>query len=97
MLTLGLERTVRMRRYFPALMSVIAFSINSVIIAGDLVIGLGDALGVEILADLAGDVVGALDLAHNDRQGITVRLGAGQAEFFRRPQAKRVCCGARSP
>src|SRR5215813_3945725 len=58
--------------------------------AANLVIRQVDALGVEVLAELAEDVIVAdlLEIRHNDRLGIGVGLGAGEPELLRRPQAE---------
>jgi hypothetical protein len=51
-----------------------------------LVIGLRDALGVEILANFMGDVMLALlESGHDHGQRVAVGIGAGKSEFFRRP------------
>jgi len=54
---------------------------------GDLVIGLIDALGVEVLADLARDIMAArlLKVRHDDSERIAVGFGAGEPKLFRRP------------
>ena len=51
-----------------------------------------DTLGVEVLAELAEDVIVAdlLEIRHDDRLGIGVGLGAGESELLRRPQAEEL-------
>src|SRR5262244_4296581 len=58
--------------------------------AANLVIRQVDALGVEVLANLAEDVIvtDLLEIRHDDRLGIGVGLGAGEPELLRRPQAE---------
>src|SRR5215470_449632 len=58
--------------------------------AANLVIRLLDAVGVEVLAELAEDVIVAdlLEIRHDDRLGISLGLGAGEPELLRRPQAE---------
>src|SRR5262252_2247891 len=60
--------------------------------AANLVIRQVDALGVEVLANLAEDVIvtDLLKIRHDDRLGIGVGLGAGEAELLRRPQAEEL-------
>src|SRR5262245_33162829 len=60
--------------------------------AANLVIGFLDALGVEILANLAEHVIVArlLEIRQDDRLGIGVGLGAGEAELLRRPLAEEL-------
>src|SRR5262249_13002254 len=60
--------------------------------AANLVTRDADALGVEVLANLAEDVVvtDLLKIRHDDRLGIGVGLVAGEAEFLRRPQAEEL-------
>src|SRR5215467_7010292 len=60
--------------------------------AANLVIRDADALGVEVLANLAEDVVvtDLLEIRHDDRLGIGVGLVAGEAELLRRPQAEEL-------
>ena len=61
-------------------------------VTADLVIGLDDAFGIEILADLAHHIVRAhiFDIAHHDGLGVAFRLGGVKAEFFRGPQAEEL-------
>src|ERR1700719_880486 len=56
--------------------------------AADLMVGLRDALGVEVAADLVQHIVIArlLEIGHHHRFRVILRLGAAEAEFFRRPQ-----------
>jgi len=56
------------------------------------VIGFLDALGVEILANLAEHVIVArlLEIRQDDRLGIGLGLGAGEPELLRRPQAEEL-------
>src|SRR3984893_4708305 len=58
--------------------------------AANLVIRFLDALGVEVVAELAEDVIVAdlLEISHDHRLGIGVGLGAGEPELLRRPQAE---------
>src|SRR5262245_330991 len=60
--------------------------------AANLVIRDADALGVEVLANLAEDVIvtDLLEIRHDDRLGIGVGLVAGEAELLRRPQAEEL-------
>src|SRR6516164_9764955 len=60
--------------------------------AANLVIRQGDALGVEVLTELAEHVIVAdlLEIRHDDRLGIGVGLGAGEPELLRRPQAEEL-------
>src|SRR6516165_6876438 len=60
--------------------------------AANLVIRQVDALGVEVLANLAEDVVvtDLLEIRHDDRLGIGVGLVAGEAELLRRPLAEEL-------
>src|SRR5262249_24107862 len=60
--------------------------------AANLVIRQDDAFGVEVLANLAEDVVvtDLLEIRHDDRLGIGVGLVAGEAELLRRPQAEEL-------
>src|SRR5262245_2558958 len=60
--------------------------------AANLVIRVLDALGVEILANLAEHVIVArlLEIRHDDRLGIGLGLGAGEPELLRRPQAEEL-------
>src|SRR5262245_41623558 len=55
-------------------------------------IRLGDALGVEVLADLAEHVAvgGLLEIREHDFLGIGLRFVAGEAELVRRPQAEHL-------
>src|ERR1700722_10185818 len=57
----------------------------------DLVIGLRDALGVKILAEFCRNTVRAdVNVAHGQRERVTVRLGAGKPQFFRSPMADKL-------
>src|SRR5215472_3463052 len=60
--------------------------------AANLVIRDADALGVEVLANLAEDVVvtDLLEIRHDDPLGIGVSLIAGEAELLRRPQTEEL-------
>src|ERR1700674_5901047 len=59
--------------------------------AANLVIGLGDALGVEVAPDLLEHVVIALGvLGHHHFLGIGIGVRAGEAELLRRPKAERL-------
>src|SRR5262245_56221377 len=60
--------------------------------AANLVIRDADTLGVEVLANLAEDVIvtDLLEIRHDDRLGIGVGLVAGEAELLRRPQAQEL-------
>ena len=65
--------------------------------AADLLIGCGDALGVEILAHLAEDVVvaGFLEVGHHDFLGIGVRVGALEAELLGGPKPEQLVAPGR--
>src|SRR5262249_9881963 len=59
--------------------------------AADLVIGLCDALGVEVAADLLEHVVLALRvLRHDHVAGISLGVGAGEAELLGRPKSEHL-------
>jgi hypothetical protein len=60
--------------------------------ADDLVVGLRNAFGVEILADFVRHVViaGVLQVMHHDRKRVAVGFGAGKAELFRGPQTQHL-------
>ncbi|CDX49753.1 hypothetical protein MPL3365_100204 [Mesorhizobium plurifarium] len=65
--------------------------------AADLMVGLVDAGGIEILADLAENIVVArfLDIGDHNFLGIGLGIGAGFAEFLGGPQAKRLVAARR--
>ncbi len=58
----------------------------------NLVIGLRDALGVEVAANLAEDVIvaGFLEIGDDDLLGVGVGLRARHPELRRRPQAEQL-------
>src|SRR5262245_60064793 len=60
--------------------------------AADLVIGLGDTLGVEVLAELAKHVMvaGFFEIRQHDFLGIGVGFGAGKSKLLGRPQAEHL-------
>ena len=80
------------RRYLPVLICSTACAIRSIHGLADVLVGLRDALGVEILAHLAEHVVvaGLLEVGHHDLLRVGVGGGAGHAHFFRRPQAEQL-------
>ena len=65
--------------------------------AANLVVGFGNALGVEIFADLAEDIVvaGLFEVRHDDRFGIGVGVRAGHAELSGRPQPQHLVAPGR--
>ncbi len=74
-------------------MSAIAFAISSFIVRRDLVIGLRDALGVEILADFFGGTRARallFESRHDHGERVAVGFGAGKSELFRRPQPEQL-------
>lgn len=66
--------------------------------AANLMIRLGDSSFVEILADLAENVVvaGFLDIGEDDLAGIGFGVGPGLAELFGGPQAERLVAARRN-
>src|SRR5260370_15575681 len=64
--------------------------------AANLVVGQAHALGIEILADFAEDVVAAsFHIRDHDLLGIGFRSRAGEPELLRRPQAKELVAARR--
>ena len=63
----------------------------------DLVIGRGDAVGVEILADLAEDVVvaGLLEVGHHDLFGVGLGIGALAPELLGGPKPEQLVAPGR--